>query len=60
MALSFAVAPRGRDHLKRLSLYEATPDIYAQDIPQEIALAIHNPQFLQSERLCAFRRRRIS
>ncbi len=29
MALSFAVSPRGGDHLKGLSLYEVAPDIYA-------------------------------
>jgi aldehyde:ferredoxin oxidoreductase len=32
MALSFAVSPRGGDHLKGLSLYEVAPDLYAKDI----------------------------
>jgi len=44
MALSFAVSPRGGDHLKGLSLYEVAPDIYAQDIRQETGIDV-TPQY---------------
>ena len=42
MALSFAVSPRGGDHLKGLSLYEVAPDIYAQDIRKETGIERHS------------------
>ncbi|RJQ57672.1 MAG: aldehyde ferredoxin oxidoreductase [Desulfobacteraceae bacterium] len=38
MALSFAVSPRGGDHLKGLPLYEVAPEIYADDILREIGI----------------------
>ena len=44
MALSFAVSPRGGDHLKGLSLYEVAPDIYAQDIKRETGIDV-TPQY---------------
>ena len=44
MALSFAVSPRGGDHLKGLSLYEVAPDIYAQDIKRETGIEV-TPQY---------------
>jgi len=44
MALSFAVSPRGGDHLKGLSLYEVAPEIYAKDIKRETAIEV-TPQY---------------
>ena len=44
MALSFAVSPRGGDHLKGLSLYEVAPDIYAHDIKKETGIDV-TPQY---------------
>ena len=44
MALSFAVSPRGGDHLKGLSLYEVAPDIYARDIKKETGIDV-TPQY---------------
>jgi len=44
MALSFAVSPRGGDHLKGLSLYEVAPDIYAGDIKKETGIDV-TPQY---------------
>ncbi|MDW7674238.1 MAG: aldehyde ferredoxin oxidoreductase family protein [Bacillota bacterium] len=38
MALSFAVSPRGGDHLKGLPLYEVAPDIYKDDIKEELGI----------------------
>ena len=49
MALSFAVSPRGGDHLKGLSLYEVAPDIYAQDIRKETGINITPQYWLQYE-----------
>ena len=40
MALSFAVSPRGGDHLKGLSLYEVAPDLYAADIEKETGIKV--------------------
>ena len=44
MALSFAVSPRGGDHLKGLSLYEVAPDVYAKDIQRETGIEV-TPQY---------------
>ena len=44
MALSFAVSPRGGDHLKGLSLYEVAPDIYVRDIKRETGIEV-TPQY---------------
>jgi aldehyde:ferredoxin oxidoreductase len=44
MALSFAVSPRGGDHLKGLSLYEVAPDLYARDIRRETGIDV-TPQY---------------
>ena len=44
MALSFAVSPRGGDHLKGLSLYEVAPELYRQDIKTEVGIDI-TPQY---------------
>ncbi len=49
MALSFAVSPRGGDHLKGLSLYEVAPDLYATDIEKETGIKV-TPQVLASVR----------
>ena len=49
MALSFAVSPRGGDHLKGLSLYEVAPDIYAQAIRQETGIDVTPQYWLQYE-----------
>ena len=49
MALSFAVSPRGGDHLKGLSLYEVAPDLYAQDIRKEIGINVTPQYWLQYE-----------
>ena len=49
MALSFAVSPRGGDHLKGLSLYEVAPDIYAQDIERETGIQVTPQYWLQYE-----------
>ena len=38
MALSFAVSPRGGDHLKGLCLYEVAPDVYAEDLWRELGI----------------------
>ncbi len=40
MALSFAVSPRGGDHLKGLPLYEVAPEVYQQDIKNEVGIDI--------------------
>ncbi|WP_028309690.1 aldehyde ferredoxin oxidoreductase family protein [Desulfitibacter alkalitolerans] len=40
MALSFAVSPRGGDHLKGLPLYEVAPEIYKDDIKEELGIEI--------------------
>jgi aldehyde:ferredoxin oxidoreductase len=47
MALSFAVSPRGGDHLKGLPLYEVAPDLYAQDIRQETGIQVTSQYWLQ-------------
>jgi aldehyde:ferredoxin oxidoreductase len=47
MALSFAVSPRGGDHLKGLSLYEVAPEIYAQDIRNETGIKVTPQYWLQ-------------
>jgi aldehyde:ferredoxin oxidoreductase len=44
MALSFALSPRGGDHLKGLSLYEVAPDVYSKDIKQETGITV-TPQY---------------
>jgi aldehyde:ferredoxin oxidoreductase len=44
MALSFAVSPRGGDHLKGLSLYEVAPDVYANDFRRETGIEV-TPQY---------------
>lgn len=44
MALSFAVSPRGGDHLKGLPLYEVAPEVYQQDIKEEVGIEI-TPQY---------------
>jgi aldehyde:ferredoxin oxidoreductase len=49
MALSFAVSPRGGDHLKGLSLYEVAPDLYAQAIRKEIGINVSPQYWLQYE-----------
>lgn len=49
MALSFAVSPRGGDHLKGLSLYEVAPDIYAKDILRETGIQVSARYWLQYE-----------
>ncbi|MTI82644.1 MAG: aldehyde ferredoxin oxidoreductase [Firmicutes bacterium] len=46
MALSFAVSPRGGDHLKGLPLYEVAPDVYAGDIKEEVGIEI-TPEYSQ-------------
>ena len=40
MALSFAASPRGGDHLKGLPLYEVAPDVYKDDIKEELDIEI--------------------
>lgn len=40
MALSFAVSPRGGDHLKGLPLYEVAPEVYQKDIKDEVGIDI--------------------
>lgn len=40
MALSFAVSPRGGDHLKGLPLYEVAPDVYKDDIKEELGIEV--------------------
>jgi len=47
MALSFAVSPRGGDHLKGLSLYEVAPDVYANDIRNETGITVTPQYWLQ-------------
>lgn len=47
MALSFAVSPRGGDHLKGLSLYEVAPEIYRKDILQETGIEVTPDYWLQ-------------
>ncbi|MFO8031405.1 MAG: aldehyde ferredoxin oxidoreductase C-terminal domain-containing protein [Desulfohalobiaceae bacterium] len=49
MALSFAVSPRGGDHLKGLCMYEIAPDVYSQDIKQELGLEPGGRFWLQYE-----------
>lgn len=49
MALSFAVSPRGGDHLKGLSLYEVAPELYAKDIKRELGIHIAPKYWLQYE-----------
>ena len=49
MALSFAVSPRGGDHLKGLSLYEVAPDIYKEDIATETGINITPNYWLEYE-----------
>lgn len=49
MALSFAVSPRGGDHLKGLSLYEVAPDLYAQDIKRETGIEVTPRYWLRYE-----------
>ncbi len=49
MALSFAVSPRGGDHLKGLSLYEVAPDLYATDIEKETGIQVTPQYWLQYE-----------
>lgn len=44
MALSFAVSPRGGDHLKGLPMYEVGPEIYAKDIREQIGIEV-TPQY---------------
>jgi len=44
MALSFAVSPRGGDHLKGLPLYEVAPEVYRQDIKAEVGIDV-TPQY---------------
>jgi aldehyde:ferredoxin oxidoreductase len=49
MALSFAVSPRGGDHLKGLSLYEVAPEVYAKDIKRETGIEVSPQYWLQYE-----------
>jgi aldehyde:ferredoxin oxidoreductase len=49
MALAFAVAPRGGDHLKGLSLYEVAPEVYARDILRETGIDVTPQYWLQYE-----------
>jgi aldehyde:ferredoxin oxidoreductase len=49
MALSFAVSPRGGDHLKGLSLYEVAPDVYRQDILTQTGIEAADRYWLQYE-----------
>lgn len=49
MALSFAVSPRGGDHLKGLPLYEVAPDIYARDIREQTGIEVTPGYWLQYE-----------
>ncbi len=56
MALSFAVSPRGGDHLKGLSLYEVAPDLYAQDIQRETGISVTPQYWLQYETKAALMR----
>jgi aldehyde:ferredoxin oxidoreductase len=49
MALSFAVSPRGGDHLKGLCLYEVAPDVYAEDIWKELGIEVTDRYWLQYE-----------
>lgn len=49
MALSFAVSPRGGDHLKGLPLYEVAPDIYARDIKEQLGIDVTPDYWLQYE-----------
>jgi len=46
MALAFAVSPRGGDHLKGLPLYEVAPEVYAEDIKEQIGIEI-TPNYWQ-------------
>lgn len=56
MALSFAVSPRGGDHLKGLSLYEVAPEVYAKDIQEEIGINVTPQYWLQYETKAALMR----
>jgi aldehyde:ferredoxin oxidoreductase len=56
MALSFAVSPRGGDHLKGLSLYEVAPDLYARDIRRETGISVTPQYWLQYETKAALMR----
>ena len=47
MALSFAVSPRGGDHLKGLCLYEVAPDVYAEAIQQELGIDVGDRYWLR-------------
>ncbi|MCL6611738.1 MAG: aldehyde ferredoxin oxidoreductase family protein [Peptococcaceae bacterium] len=49
MALSFAVSPRGGDHLKGLPMYEVAPDIYARDIREQIGIETTPDYWLRYE-----------
>ena len=49
MALSFAVSPRGGDHLKGLSLYEVASDLYATNQKKERESKSHLRYWLQSK-----------
>ncbi|MHB8770676.1 MAG: aldehyde ferredoxin oxidoreductase family protein [Syntrophales bacterium] len=49
MALSFAVSPRGGDHLKGLSLYEVAPELYAKAIREQTGITVTPTYWLQYE-----------
>lgn len=48
-ALSFAVSPRGGDHLKGLPLYEVAPEVYARDIKEQLGIDITPEYWLRYE-----------
>lgn len=49
MALGFAVASRGGDHLKSLPLYEIAPDVYKEAIKEELGIEVEDEYWTQYE-----------
>jgi aldehyde:ferredoxin oxidoreductase len=54
MALAFAVATRGGDHLKGLPMYEVGSDIYKEAIEEELGIAVPPEYWLQYETKAGF------
>ncbi|ADL12997.1 aldehyde ferredoxin oxidoreductase family protein [Acetohalobium arabaticum] len=49
MALGFAVASRGGDHLKSLPLYEIAHDVYKEAIQEELGIEVEDEYWTQYE-----------
>ncbi len=47
MALAFAVSPRGGDHLKGLPMMEIAPDLYSEELQQELNIIPGQQYWLQ-------------